>query len=107
MCLYPCARPVSVSEAVCTDLRRSVYADGLSLGAFDGAVDGGPSHGEQLGQLRHGVIARGMELVEVGFLLGGQHEAIGLRTEDAFINLVEVPKENWSFGSGLAQYADE
>jgi 4-oxalocrotonate tautomerase len=29
----------------------------------------------------------------------------GLRPEDVFINLLEVPKENWSFGSGLAQYA--
>lgn len=29
----------------------------------------------------------------------------GLRAEDIFINLVEVQKENWSFGLGLAQYA--
>jgi 4-oxalocrotonate tautomerase len=29
----------------------------------------------------------------------------GLRREDVFINLVEVAKENWSFGNGLAQYA--
>lgn len=29
----------------------------------------------------------------------------GLRNEDVFINLVEVPKENWSFGNGVAQYA--
>ena len=29
----------------------------------------------------------------------------GLRPEDIFINLVEVQKENWSFGHGLAQYA--
>jgi 4-oxalocrotonate tautomerase len=29
----------------------------------------------------------------------------GLRPEDVFINLVEVPKENWSFGNGIAQYA--
>ena len=29
----------------------------------------------------------------------------GLRKEDIFINLVEVPKENWSFGNGIAQYA--
>lgn len=36
----------------------------------------------------------------------GLHEAIGLRTEDVFISLVEVPKENWSFGAGEAQYAD-
>ncbi|QGF24561.1 tautomerase family protein [Raineyella fluvialis] len=36
----------------------------------------------------------------------GLHEAVGMRTEDVFINLVEVPKENWSFGGGIAQYAD-
>lgn len=29
----------------------------------------------------------------------------GLRAEDVFINLVEVKKENWSFGNGIAQYA--
>lgn len=29
----------------------------------------------------------------------------GLRPEDVFINLMEVPKENWSFGNGIAQYA--
>jgi 4-oxalocrotonate tautomerase len=29
----------------------------------------------------------------------------GLRKEDVFINMVEVPKENWSFGNGIAQYA--
>jgi len=29
----------------------------------------------------------------------------GIRPEDIFINLVEVAKENWSFGHGLAQYA--
>jgi phenylpyruvate tautomerase PptA (4-oxalocrotonate tautomerase family) len=32
-------------------------------------------------------------------------EAAGLRREDIFINLVEVKKENWSFGLGEAQYA--
>jgi phenylpyruvate tautomerase PptA (4-oxalocrotonate tautomerase family) len=30
----------------------------------------------------------------------------GLRPEDVFINLIEVAKENWSFGSGVAQYAE-
>jgi 4-oxalocrotonate tautomerase len=29
----------------------------------------------------------------------------GLRKEDIFINLVEVARENWSFGNGIAQYA--
>ena len=29
----------------------------------------------------------------------------GLRREDIFISIVEVKKENWSFGNGIAQYA--
>ncbi|KVE36276.1 tautomerase family protein [Burkholderia sp. TSV86] len=32
-------------------------------------------------------------------------ESPGVRREDVFINLVEVLKENWSFGNGIAQYA--
>ncbi len=35
----------------------------------------------------------------------GLHARLGLRREDVFINLVEVVKENWSFGNGEAQYA--
>ncbi|GLI95430.1 tautomerase family protein [Methylocystis echinoides] len=35
------------------------------------------------------------------------HSRLRLRSEDIFINLVEVPKENWSFGNGEAQYADK
>jgi 4-oxalocrotonate tautomerase len=35
----------------------------------------------------------------------GVHDATGVRREDVFINLVEVKKENWSFGAGVAQYA--
>lgn len=31
--------------------------------------------------------------------------AAGLRPEDVLINLVEVARENWSFGQGEAQYA--
>lgn len=38
-------------------------------------------------------------------IANGLHAAVGLRREDVLINLVEVPKENWSFGLGLAQYA--
>ncbi|NID04924.1 tautomerase family protein [Luteibacter jiangsuensis] len=34
----------------------------------------------------------------------GLHEKVGLRREDVVISLVEVPKENWSFGNGEAQY---
>ncbi len=29
----------------------------------------------------------------------------GVRPEDAWINLIEVPRENWSFGNGIASYA--
>ena len=38
-------------------------------------------------------------------VVDGLHEEMGLRREDVFISLVEVPKENWSFGNGEAQYA--
>ena len=34
------------------------------------------------------------------------HVRLGLRREDVFINLIEVQKENWSFGNGIAQYAE-
>jgi len=33
------------------------------------------------------------------------HRELGMRREDVFISLVEVQKENWSFGNGAAQYA--
>ena len=33
------------------------------------------------------------------------HE-LGVRKEDVFLSLVEVPKENWSFGNGIAHYAE-
>ena len=32
------------------------------------------------------------------------HEGVKIRREDVLINFVEVPKENWSFGNGEAQY---
>jgi 4-oxalocrotonate tautomerase len=35
----------------------------------------------------------------------GMAKSPGVRKEDVFINLVEVKKENWSFGNGIAQYA--
>ncbi len=38
----------------------------------------------------------------IAALLG---ENPGMRPEDVFVNLVEVAKENWSLGNGLAQYA--
>ncbi len=35
----------------------------------------------------------------------GIHAATGIRKEDVIINLVEVQRENWSFGNGDMQYA--
>ncbi|CAB1402043.1 4-oxalocrotonate tautomerase [Pseudomonas fluorescens] len=32
------------------------------------------------------------------------HAELAVRLEDVFINLIEVKKENWSFGNGIAQY---
>ncbi len=34
------------------------------------------------------------------------HDELGIRREDVFINLVEVKKENWSFGNGIATYVE-
>lgn len=33
------------------------------------------------------------------------HKELGVCMEDVLISLVEVKKENWSFGNGIAQYA--
>ena len=35
----------------------------------------------------------------------GLKGSIGISPADVMINLVEVKKENWSFGDGIAQYA--
>jgi phenylpyruvate tautomerase PptA (4-oxalocrotonate tautomerase family) len=32
-------------------------------------------------------------------------QEVKIRPQDVLINLVEVGKENWSFGNGVAQYA--
>jgi 4-oxalocrotonate tautomerase len=32
------------------------------------------------------------------------HAQLKVRADDVVINLVEVAKENWSFGGGIAQY---
>jgi phenylpyruvate tautomerase PptA (4-oxalocrotonate tautomerase family) len=34
----------------------------------------------------------------------GVHAATGLGINDVFVNLIEVKRENWSFGNGVAQY---
>jgi|SRR5579862_7508751 len=36
----------------------------------------------------------------------GLAAAPGIRQEDVLVSLVEVKKENWSFGNGVAQYAE-
>jgi phenylpyruvate tautomerase PptA (4-oxalocrotonate tautomerase family) len=38
-------------------------------------------------------------------IVDGLVTSLEIRPEDVFINLVEVKKENWSFGNGIAQYA--
>jgi 4-oxalocrotonate tautomerase len=38
-------------------------------------------------------------------VVDGLHERVGLHREDVVISLVEVKKENWSFGNGEATYA--
>jgi phenylpyruvate tautomerase PptA (4-oxalocrotonate tautomerase family) len=38
-------------------------------------------------------------------IVAGLAASPGLRPDDVLINLVEVKKENWSFGRGVAQYA--
>lgn len=35
----------------------------------------------------------------------GLNKAVSVGIEDVFLNLIEVKKENWSFGNGIAQYA--
>jgi phenylpyruvate tautomerase PptA (4-oxalocrotonate tautomerase family) len=35
------------------------------------------------------------------------HGELGLRPQDVFVNLVEVKKENWSFGNGEASYVSQ
>lgn len=38
-------------------------------------------------------------------IVDGIVDQVGLRGDDVLVNLVEVPRENWSFGNGDAQYA--
>lgn len=35
------------------------------------------------------------------------NEKAGVRKEDLIVSLLEVTKDNWSFGNGVAQYADK
>lgn len=38
-------------------------------------------------------------------IAGGLNKSVGVNPQDVFVSLVEVKKENWSFGDGIAQYA--
>ena len=38
-------------------------------------------------------------------IVDDMNSQLNVRPQDVVINLVEVAKENWSFGSGIAQYA--
>ena len=40
-------------------------------------------------------------------ICGALVQALEVRPQDVFINLLEVNKENWSFGNGEIQYADK
>ena len=50
---------------------------------------------------------RALELKQAFYkaVADGLHQRLDLRREDVFMSLVEVKKENWSFGNGIAQYA--
>jgi 4-oxalocrotonate tautomerase len=39
-------------------------------------------------------------------IVAALQQRVGLRLEDVTINLLEVKKENWSFGNGIAHYVD-
>ncbi len=54
-------------------------------------------------------VGRSVALKQAFFkaIADGLHAKLGIRREDVFINLVEVVKENWSFGNGEAQYVDK
>lgn len=40
-------------------------------------------------------------------ICNGLVQGLQIRPQDIFINLLEVNKENWSFGNGEMQYADK
>jgi phenylpyruvate tautomerase PptA (4-oxalocrotonate tautomerase family) len=37
-------------------------------------------------------------------IAAGLGAAAGIRPDDVLVNLVEVPRENWSFGGGVMSY---
>ena len=51
-------------------------------------------------------IGRSVELKKAFYkrIVDDMHTQLQVRPDDVVINLVEVAKENWSFGGGIAQY---
>jgi 4-oxalocrotonate tautomerase len=51
-------------------------------------------------------IGRSVELKKAFYkrIVDDMHTQLQVRADDVVINLVEVAKENWSFGGGIAQY---
>ena len=39
-------------------------------------------------------------------IVEGLNKSVGVKPQDVMVSLVEVKKENWSFGNGSAQYAN-
>src|ERR1700754_857232 len=51
-------------------------------------------------------VGRSIELKKALYkrIVDDMHAQLKVRLDDVVINLTEVPKENWSFGGGIAQY---
>jgi phenylpyruvate tautomerase PptA (4-oxalocrotonate tautomerase family) len=67
----------------------------------------GISHGKDLVIVQVTLNAgRSVELKRAFYArLADELQALGVRREDVLVSLVEVTKENWSWGNGEAQYA--
>ncbi|MDM0078885.1 tautomerase family protein [Variovorax sp. J2P1-59] len=104
--IFPVACPVAKLDAsmiaapllTCTVASASPWktmVGGTELLAPSGGSRGALNEGRTIEQKRafYKAIATGL------------NERLQMRLGDVFINLVEVRKENWSFGNGEAQYA--
>jgi len=82
-------------------------AEGTSLIRSDGYL--GNSYTDDLAVIQI-TISEGRTLEKKRRLYGRIVELVGqnpgLRAQDVVINLVETKKENWSFGEGVANYAE-
>jgi len=50
---------------------------------------------------------RTVEVKRALYDIAARLEPLGVRPDDVLVNLVEVAKEDWSFGRGIATYARE